>query len=91
MVKSIYEKGTIKVVWIKDDPSRIYSKMFEDLEEAKQFAKSKENYIIFALVKQKHMKDFEWELLSFGKYRLYDLAIRLYRKYGNDVAKLLKL
>jgi len=90
MAKIVYERGTIKVVWIKDDPSRIYSKMFDDLEEAKRFAKSKQDYIIFALVKQKQMRDFEWELLPFGKHRLYKLALRLYQKYGNNVMKFLK-
>lgn len=90
MAPKIYEKGTIKVVFIKDDSGRIFSKMFNDVEKAKQFAKTKKDYIIFALVKQKNMADFEWKILPFGKHRLYQLAIRLYRKYGNNLIKLIK-
>lgn len=86
-----YERGTIKVVWVKNDPSRIYSRMFDDLEEAKRFAKSKEDYIIFALVKQKQMTDFEWKLLPYGKHNLYKLALRLYQKYGDNIINLFKL
>lgn len=85
------EKGTIKVVWIGNDLLRIYSRMFADLEEAKQFAKSKKDCLVFSLLKQKNMKDFEWELLPLGEHRLYKLAIRLYQKYGDNLVKLLKL
>ncbi|OGK12101.1 hypothetical protein A3C98_04030 [Candidatus Roizmanbacteria bacterium RIFCSPHIGHO2_02_FULL_37_15] len=91
MTQPIYEKGTIKVVWIKDDSGRIYSKMFNQVEKARKFAEPKKDYIIFALVKQKNMEDFEWKILPLGKYRLYQLAVRLYRKYGNKLIKLLKL
>jgi len=91
MVNSVYEKGTIKVVWIKDDSGRIYSKMFNQVEKARKFAETKKDYIIFGLVKQQKMKDFEWKLLPFGEHRLYKLAIRLYQKYGNKLVKLLKL
>ena len=38
MFQPIYEKGTIKVVWIKDDSGRIFSKMFNEVEKAKKFA-----------------------------------------------------
>ena len=91
MVQTVYEKGIIKVVWLRSDQLRIYSRMFDDLEEAKQFAKSKKECIIFALVKQKNMKDFEWKILPLGEHRLYRLAIRLYQKYGNKLVQLLKL
>lgn len=89
MTHLLYEKGVIKVVWIEDNPDRIYSKMFIDVEKAKHFSRSKKDYIIFALVKQKNMQDFEWKILPYGKHRLYQLAIRLYRKYGSGIIKLL--
>jgi len=91
MVQTVYEKGIIKVVWLGSDQLRIYSRMFDDLEEAKQFAKSKKDCLVFSLLKQKKMKDFDWKLLPLGEYRLYKLAIRLYQKYGNKLVKLLKL
>ncbi|MBI4225575.1 hypothetical protein HY612_00505 [Candidatus Roizmanbacteria bacterium] len=90
MVKSVYEKGTIKVVWIEADLSGIFSKMFTNLEEAKKFGKSKKDYIIFALIKQKNMQDFEWKILPHGKHKLYRLALRLYQRYPNRVIKLFK-
>ena len=90
MTQPVYEKGTIKAVWIKDDSGRIYSKMFNQVEKARKFAEIKKDYIIFALVKQKNMQDFEWKILPYGKYRLYQLAIRLYRKYGSKIFNLFK-
>ena len=91
MSQPIYEKGIVKVVWIDSDPERIYSKMYDSEEKAKQYAKTKKNCIVFALVKQENMKDFEWKILPYGEYKLYKLAIRLYRRYGSKLIKLLKL
>ena len=90
MFQPIYEKGTIKVVWIKDDSGRIFSKMFNEVEKAKKFAESKKDYIIFDLIKQKNMEDFEWDILPYGQHKLYNLAVRLYRKYGSKLLNLIK-
>ena len=90
MFQPIYEKGTIKVVWIKDDSGRIFSKMFNEVEKAKKFAESKKDYIIFDLIKQKNMEDFEWDILPYGQHKLYSLAVRLYRKYGSKLLNLIK-
>lgn len=90
MSQPIYEKGTIKVVWIKDDSGRIFSKMFNEVEKARKFAETKKDYIIFGLVKQKNMEEFEWEILPYGQHKLYLLAVRLYRKYGSKILNLFK-
>lgn len=75
-----FEKGKIKVVWIKSDPLRIYSKMFENIKAAVEFGEKKEDYIIFSLVQQKDMQEFEWKLLRYGKYKLYTALVQSYMK-----------
>ncbi len=82
-----YEKGTIKVVWILNNPHRIYSKMFDNEPDAEEFAKAKKDYIIFALVKQERMEEFEWEILPYGKYKLYMKLLRFYQKYKKNLVK----
>jgi hypothetical protein len=84
-----YEKGTIKVVWIENDPVRIYSRMFNDEEKAEDFGKQKEDYVIFSLVKQENMKMFEWKLLPYGKHKTYLRLFKGYRKLKGSVPGLI--
>lgn len=79
MVKTNYEQGKIKVVWIERDPEKIYSKMFNLEEEAEQFGETKEDYVIFALEKQKNMEEFSWKLLPYGRYLLYSRLVKMLR------------
>lgn len=74
-----FEKDTIKVVWIEDDPGKIYSRMFDNETEAEAFAKDKKDYLIFTLITQKNMEDFSWELLPYGRHKIYRTLFRLYR------------
>jgi hypothetical protein len=76
----VYEKGTIKVVWIERDLHEIYSKMFDNEADAAEFGETKEDYVIFSLIKQEHMEEFAWELLPYGKYKLYLSALEIFRK-----------
>lgn len=39
MVTPVYEKGTIKVIWIENKANETHSKMFEEVKKAEQFAK----------------------------------------------------
>jgi len=73
------EKGTIKVAWLEKDSDTLYSKMFDDVESAKKFAKDKKDYLIMKLVTQKEMEEFSWKVLPFGKYKLYGLLFKIYR------------
>lgn len=75
-MSQVYEKGTIKVVWIEKDPDTIFSKMFESEKDALSFAKSKTDYLIFKLITHQHMKEFSWKLLPHGQYRLYKILIQ---------------
>ncbi len=43
--------------------------MFEDIKKAENFGKTKNDYVIFKLVKHKGMKPFEWGVLPFGRYK----------------------
>ena len=88
------EKGTIKVVWITRSTRRIYSRMFDKIEPAKRFGESKKNYIIFRLLWHKKFRDFAWELLPYGNYKLYERALKFYQKYKGQkkfVEKILKI
>lgn len=67
----VIEKGTIKVAWISRAKKKLFSKMFDSLEEAKKFCKNKKIFLIFKLVKHKKMKEFEWKILPYGSSRYY--------------------
>lgn len=86
-MKPTYEKGTIKVVWIENDPEEIYSQMFESEIEAEKFAQGKKDYLIFALITQKNMQEFSWKILPYGKYKIYTLLFKNYRKYKTGFLK----
>jgi hypothetical protein len=86
--ENIFEKGLIKVVWIENDPKRIYSKMFDTVKEAEGFAKEKKDYIIFRLLKQKDLKEFSWEILAYGQHKLYNLLVSNYQKHKDKISKL---
>lgn len=90
-MEHIYEKGTIKVVWMEVDVNRIYSKMFNDMEDAKLFAHDKQDYLIFALIKQKNMEQFEWELVRAGRYDLYSKLMTYYKRHKGSIDNILKL
>jgi hypothetical protein len=70
----IYEKGTIKVVWITDG-EEIYAHMFESEADAVQFAQDKEDYLIFRLLREKNMEEFTWKLLPYGRAGLYKILL----------------
>lgn len=71
MANTPYERGKIKVVWIEDDPEKIYSKMFDTEKKAKKFAKGKKDCLVFILENQSNMEEFSWKLLPYGRYKLY--------------------
>lgn len=75
------EKGTIKVVWVAKDVKKIYSKMFDSIEPAQRFGKSKKDYLIFKLLWHKKFKTYSWELLPYGGYNIYQSALKLYLKH----------
>lgn len=85
-----YEKGTIKIVWVEDNIHEIHSKMFDDEKEAVEFAKSKNEYIIFSLIKQNNMEDFSWRILPYGNYKIYLILLRNYHRYKGNILKFLK-
>lgn len=79
MKPRLYEKGTIKMVWIDEDPGKIYSKMFSDEKKAYQFSRGLKDYLIFSLIEHKDMEEFSWELLPYGRHKIYNTLFRLYR------------
>ena len=85
-----YEKGTIKVVWVENNIHEIHSKMFEDEKEAADFAKEKNEYIIFSLIKQNNMETFSWKILPYGNHKVYLMLMRMYHKFKGNLLKVLK-
>ncbi|MCH8821506.1 hypothetical protein IID23_03195 [Patescibacteria group bacterium] len=88
MEEKIFEKGTIKVVWVEDDPKRIYSKMFESVKDVEKFAKEKQDYIVFKLIRQKNLEEFEWEIMPLGRYQLYETLLKNYNKHRTKILAL---
>lgn len=92
MSKQIFEKGTVKVVWIEGDNDKVFfSKMFDNLSEAQTFAKTKEDCIVFKLLSQKDLREFSWEIIPSGKSKLLKKAIKIYLDNKNRIDQLLKL
>jgi hypothetical protein len=87
MGKSSIEKGTIKVAWIGKSNKKLYSKMFNSVEDAMNFSKRKKDFLIFKLLKRKKMVEFEWELLDYGRFNEFDKLVKLHRNY--KIGKLL--
>ena|SRR3972149_1590730 len=88
----IYEKGTVKAVWIEPGTGeRIYSKMFDSEPAAVEFARGKQDYVIYSLVRQKKMTDFEWILLPYGRHRIYIKLMKIYWKHKSAVLKLFEI
>ncbi len=85
MAGKILKKGIIKIVWIGRDLSKTYSKMFANIENAKKFARGKEDYLIFKLLKKRAEREFIWEVLPYGRYKIYQRAINLYKKNKDKI------
>lgn len=85
MAGKILKKGIIKIVWIGGDLSKTYSKMFENIESAKKFARRKDDYLIFKLLKKRDESEFIWEVLPYGKFKIYQKAINLYKKNKDKI------
>lgn len=90
MTNSTYEKGKIKVVWIEDNPEKIYSKMFNSEAEAKKFSAEKKDFVVFALEKQTNMEEFSWKLLPYGRYKLYLRLIKTLRSSNSGILEQMK-
>ena len=84
------EEGTIKVVWVEKDSTRIYSKMFEDIKEAQTFGKTKGDYLIFKLLQQENYTYYEWKLLPYGRHKDYFNLVQTYTKHKTKFDLLLK-
>jgi len=85
------EKGTYKVVWISKDTSKIYSKMFENVDHAKVYGKWKKDYLIFRLVKHRNHVEYTWTLMPYGNYKLYEMALKFYTKHKGKRAVIEKI
>ncbi len=84
------EKGTIKVVWVEENPKEIHSHMFSILEEAVAFGRTKNDFIIFKLLKRKKFEEFSWELVSAGKNKEYLTLVTTYLKHRKKFFYLLQ-
>jgi len=74
-----YQVGTIKLTWIDPDNYKILSgKMFDTVEEAlNNIPKSKgNNWLLFKLLKTDG-KEYNWELMPYGKYKGYENGMKL--------------
>ena len=90
----VIEKGTIKAVWIAKSTKRIYSKMFDNIKTAEKFGKTKKDYLIFRLLWHKKYKEYCWEVLPYGDYKIYQAGLKFYQKHKNKkfiIEKLLKM
>lgn len=73
----LLEDDTIKVVWFENEESDlIKSKMFNNIDDAKSYAKSQNNYLIMELESQ-DKKNYKWRLLPYGDYEDYKAALEL--------------
>lgn len=72
---SPYANGTIKLTWVdKNDNKILYSKMFNDVEEALKNTYEKKNWLIFKL-RHSSNDGYDWELLPYGRSKSYKRSI----------------
>ena len=76
-----YKKGTYKVAWVGKDPKELFSQMFKDKEKALEFAKTKEDAMVFVLFMNKD-DSYGWTLLPSKTTTQFTTAIRLKRGLG---------
>ncbi len=89
-MKKVFEKGTIKVVWVNKNIQQIHSKMFDVLEDAINFSKGKKDFLIFKLLRQKNLEDFSWEILPYGQHKLYKMLMKNYKRYKGNLLKVVE-
>ena len=78
-IEKPYQVGTIKLTWIDPDNYKILSgKMFNTVEEAlNNIPKSKgNNWLLFKLLKTDG-KEYNLELMPYGKYKGYENGMKL--------------
>lgn len=79
----MYPIGTLKVVWVEDNPEYLSSDMFRpnQINEAVAYGKAKGVFMIMELISQK--KDlYRWKVLPYGKHKEYLKGIALSKKFG---------
>lgn len=79
----MYPIGTLKVVWVEDNPEYLSSDMFRPnhINEAVAYGKAKGVFMIMELVSQK--KDlYRWKVLPYGKHKEYLKGIVLSKKFS---------
>jgi hypothetical protein len=62
--------------------------MFDTVEEAEKFAKTKDDYITFKLIRQTNLIDFEREILPLGRWQLYQTMLENYKKHRSKILAL---
>lgn len=77
MESSYYKAGTIKVAWYdKSNSDVMMSEMFDNIEEAVQFGKSKGNFMLMKLTDQTG-DYYKWEVLPYGDYSKYNYGMAI--------------
>lgn len=76
----MYPKGSIKVVWLGQDPTQLSSQIFDpkSLEAAILLGEEKGEYMIMELVGSEK-DDYVWKLLPYGQSENYLTGIRVNR------------
>ena len=73
----MYNKGTIKVAWFKNQNyNLLYSKMFNNLEDALSFAAKIKDFMIMELVESVE-DEYKWKLLPYGNYQQYNYGMKI--------------
>lgn len=81
--RQIIEKGTIKVAWSGKSDKKLYSRMFNSIDEAVKFSKNKKYFLIFELMKHKGMEEFEWKILDYGKAKEFFRLLNYSKKFSS--------
>ena len=77
-IEKPYQEGTIKLTWIDPENYKILNgKMYDTIDEAlKNIPESKgNNWLLFKLIKTDG-KEYNWELLPYGKYKGYERGMK---------------
>jgi hypothetical protein len=73
----VLDDETVKVVWLNSNPEILKSKMFDSIDDAVNYGKSKGTFLVMELENQGG-GEYQWKLLPYGQHESYKTALTVF-------------
>jgi hypothetical protein len=76
----VYDKGTIKLVWIPSDYMKMESIMFDSISSAMEEVNksNRKDYMLMRLIDTDN-KYYKWEVLPYGSFSGYKYGMKIFK------------